>query len=195
MGQVHTYKCIQCKNEIELYEGIGKMWHSFNKDMFYPPQKGKHSLNFYDEFDKKTLNKIHKFIEESEDVLVSEVCYQPYICNKCGKIESKIYFKMHDLKTGKLYRLRYTCNCGGKYIKFLCSDDEEIRCNKCGKSELKRYFKICALQTGKLPPSEFYICDCGGKYENFLSPDEEKIRCNKCGSLMIENPERFMLWD
>ena len=195
MGQARTYKCIKCKKEIRLYEDIGMMWDSFDKSMFYPPQKGKHSLNFFNEFDKKTLNKIHKFIEESEDVLVSEAYYQPYICNKCGKIESKICFKMYDLKTGKLYRLRYTCNCGGTYRKFLSPNEKNIRCNKCGKLEPKKYFKIYALEKGELPPPEFYICDCGGKYENFLSPDEEKIRCDKCGSLMIEDPEKHLFWD
>ena len=86
MGQARTYKCINCENEIKLYEGNGMMWHSFDKSMFYPPQKGKHSLNFYDEFDKNMIKDIQQFIENSEDVFISDVFNQPYICNKCGSI-------------------------------------------------------------------------------------------------------------
>ena len=129
MGQITTYTCDKCGNTVELDYGIGKMWHSFDKSMFYP-RKEDFGLNFYDYFTEDELKDIHKFIEEEEDVIISEAYMQPYICNKCGKIESKLYFKMQG--KNKTYKLRYTCECGGSCRKFTNKDLENLKCNKCG---------------------------------------------------------------
>ena len=130
MGLGKHFECPKCGNEIEILEGIGMMWHSFKPDMFYPPKKDSYGLNFYDEFDENTLKEIHKFIEEAEDVFVENVYYQPYICKKCGKVETKVYFRIES--DGKAYRPKYFCECGGKYIRLTNKKQKHLHCNKCG---------------------------------------------------------------
>lgn len=107
MGQERTYVCSKCGANIELIEGSGMMWHSFDKNMFYPPKKDCFGLNFYDSLDKKTLGEVHKFIDKEEFVHVVDAYYQPYVCKKCGKIESKIYFRIDG--ANETYRPKYIC--------------------------------------------------------------------------------------
>lgn len=134
MGTNLIYECPKCKNQIGLNYGVGMLWHSFDKSMFYPPQKGSVGLNFYYEFDKEMLEEIHRFISETEDIIVPDVYYHPYICEKCGKVESKIYFRIEG--KGKTFMPKYTCKCGGKYRKMTNKDESHLCCNKCG-NEMK----------------------------------------------------------
>lgn len=130
MGLGKILECPKCGNKIALYEGIGMMWSSFDKEMFYPP-KEKWKLNFYDGLDKKMIKEIHNFIEESKEVFVPVAYYQPYICKKCGKIESKVYFRIEN--ENKTYSPKYTCKCGNKYKLLTQKDIENLRCDKCNK--------------------------------------------------------------
>ena len=129
MGTYTTYECPMCGKKVKLNEGLGMMWCRFDKSMFYKP-KGGFGLNFYSELDKKTLEEVHKFIEEAGDVIVDEAYYQPYICKECGKIESKLFFKIYA--DGKTYSPKYSCKCGHRYKKLTEKEQEHLHCNKCG---------------------------------------------------------------
>ena len=129
MGEEKTFECPKCGNEIKLNDGLGMLWSSFDKSMFYHP-KNSFDLNFYYELDKKMINEIHKFIEESKDVSVEDAYYQPYICKKCGKMESKLYFRIRG--DNKTYIPKYFCECGNRYKKLTEKEQEHLHCNKCG---------------------------------------------------------------
>ena len=131
MGEMLFYECPHCGNKYELNFGIGFMWHSFEKDMFYPENKNCR-FNIYDELDKEILDKVHKFIEESEDVIINNVYYKPYICKECGKIESKIYFNIMSYPSGKVFRPKYKCEYGGNLRKLSSKEEKHIFCHKCG---------------------------------------------------------------
>ena len=136
MGLGKSFICSDCGNTFEIYEGIGMLWHSFDISMFYPPEKNSHSLNFYNEIDKKMLKEIQKFIEESEDVFVADAYCQPYICKNCGKYENKLYFKI--VSKDKTYRPKYFCNCGNRYKRLTKEDQAHLYCEKCGGKMLNR---------------------------------------------------------
>ena len=140
MGEMLIYKCPHCGNKYKLNYGFGYMWHSFEKDMFYP-RTNELKFNIYDELDETTLEKVHKFIEESEDVLITNVEYKPYICKECGKIESKNYFNITSLPSGKVFRPKYKCECGGNFRKLTSKEEEHIFCHKCG-AEMTRTDEI-----------------------------------------------------
>ncbi len=131
MGKIEQYECLNCGNTVEINEGIGKLWHDFDKSMFYPPAKDGWSFNIYDELDKNMIDEIHSFIENSEGYLDINAYYQPYICSKCGKIESKLYFKITDYKSGKTYRPKYFCKCGNNYKRLTLKEKSHLYCNKC----------------------------------------------------------------
>ncbi len=134
MGEMLFYECPHCGNKYELNYGFGFLWHGFKKDMFYPKSTDKSTFKFniYDELDKETLEKVHKFIENSESVIIRDVYYQPCICKKCGKIKSKHYFNIISLPSGKIFRPKYGCDCGGKLRKLKSKEEEHIICHKCG---------------------------------------------------------------
>ena len=134
MGQTRTYKCSKCGNTVEINEGIGFMWHTFEKSMFYPPKKDSYGLNFYDELDKDMLEEIHEFIESSDESFVADAYYQPYICKKCGKVESMLYFRIEGVKSYKAqtYRPKYKCVCGSRFRKLTTKELKHLCCSKCG---------------------------------------------------------------
>ena len=136
MGTVKTYECPECGNVVKLNDGLGEMWSSFDKSMFYPP-KNSFDLNFCSELDKKMLDEVRKFIEESEEVFVEDAYYQPYICKKCGKTESKLYFRIHG--KDKTYTPKYFCTCGNEYKELTEEEQEHLRCNKCGSEMTEKY--------------------------------------------------------
>ena len=134
MGEEKTFKCPKCGNVVKLNDGLGMMWSSFDKSMFYRP-KNSFDINFYDELDKKMIDEVHRFIEESQDVLVADAYYQPYICKRCGKMESKLYFKIYG--NDKTYIPKYFCECGNRYKKLTEKEQEHLHCDKCGTEMIK----------------------------------------------------------
>ena len=136
MGEEKTFKCLKCGNVVKLNDGLGELWHSFDKTMFYPP-KNSFDLNFCNELDKNMLDEVRKFIEEAENVSVEDAYFQPYICEKCGKMESKLYFEIYG--DNKTYIPKYFCECGNKYEKLTEEEQEHLHCDKCGSEMIETY--------------------------------------------------------
>ena len=130
MGIGKTYKCLNCNNIVELYEGVGEVWHSYSTDMFYPPKKGNYGMNFYNELNKRVIKEAQKFIEEYKDVCVTEAYLQPYICEECGKVKSDLYFKIES--KSNTFSPKYFCRCGGQYKRLTKKAAKHLHCNKCG---------------------------------------------------------------
>ena len=130
MGSGKIFECPECGNRVELYEGIGMMWSHFDTSMFYPPKKGSCELNFYGEINKKIIKEAQKFIEDSEIARVVDAYLQPYICEKCGKFTTKLYFRIES--ENGTYRPKYFCRCGRKYRRLTKKDEKHLYCAKCG---------------------------------------------------------------
>ena len=134
MGEMILFKCPKCGNKVEIYEGIGEVWCNIDINVFYPPKKGC-NINFYHELDKKIIEEIHKFVNETNKSKLVDLSLQPYLCKNCGKIEAKLYFKIEN--GNKIYTPTYVCRCGGKYKKLTKKEQKNITCNKCGNKMMR----------------------------------------------------------
>lgn len=133
MGQLLVYKCPKCGNIVYLDWGCGMMWWKNDKSILYPQEKGAYEFNIYSSLLPRIRKEVHKYIETVGDpIFVDNVRMQPYKCNKCGKIDSKIYFEIVSPKIDiKNYVPKYHCSCHGKYTK-IRPNQKHFNCHLCG---------------------------------------------------------------
>lgn len=132
MGETVQYTCLKCGETYTIRTGDGFMWHDYSIDMFYPKSKSKdrYSFNIYDELNPRIKKEVHKFLEDANnDVIITDVYWQPYICEKCGKVTSKITFTLTN-ENDEIYKPTYKCHCRGLYTE-IPEDMKVFTCHKC----------------------------------------------------------------
>ena len=142
MEQTLIYKCPKCGNIVYLEWGCGFMWYKNDKSIFYPHKTEQYELNIHRYLLPRIRKEVYQFIESiGEPLIVDNVRWQPYICNKCGKIKSKIYFEILSPKIEiPTYKPEYNRRCHGKYKK-ISANKKHFYCHLCN-TELIKYAEI-----------------------------------------------------
>ena len=133
MGQHLIYQCPKCGNIVSLNWGCGMLWYKNDKSILYPQKKGDYEFNIYSDLIPRIRKEVHEYLAEVGDqVIIKNVYMQPYKCNKCGKIDSKIYFEIVSPKIGiRNYIPKYYCSCRGTYTK-IKPNQKHFLCHLCG---------------------------------------------------------------
>lgn len=133
MGQHLIYQCPKCLNLVSMNWGCGGMWWKNDKSILYPQKTKTYEFNIYSYLIPRIRKEVHQYLEKVGDpIIVNNVYMQPYKCDKCGKIESKIYFEIVSPKIGvKNYVPTYYCSCRGTYKK-IRPNQKHFYCHLCG---------------------------------------------------------------
>lgn len=142
MGETLIYICPNCGNNVHLDYGSDFMWYKNDISIFYPHKTKPYEFNIYSCLSPRIRKEVKDFIENiGEPLAIKNVRSQPYKCEKCGKIYSKIYFEIISPKIGvQTYIPQYYCSCHG-VLKKIKPTQKHFYCHKC-KTELVKSGEI-----------------------------------------------------
>ena len=165
MGHGHYYHCEKCNLDFEGIYGVGMMFPMLYEETI---QKGKAGQLGED---------IKHFLAENPDGVL-DVSYAPYICKKCGTLESELVLTMY-LPKNKGHKKdenqgRWSVAYSGKGMDYDAPWDLK---------ELYKFHKI----------KPHYCSQCRSRTKRLTEQElNAGIRCPSCGELMMES---LVMWD